>query len=173
MAMGLETSHGNPTLLDRWLEDYIPLDPLLKEPFDLSGARVRRVTMAREMLRQLGLEERLDQGRIRTTTYEVLVDMLEPLGDVRNERRVHLPTRAKAVCGEGNNNGYPVLDKARAAGALMDIGWGHLVVEGGQVREVLTQMRSIYIGQMGSRVLTMFRKWEREGWVVDSDHNRH
>jgi hypothetical protein len=156
--------------LTSWLEEQVVIDPLLKEPLELSGSIARRRTLIVALLRQLQLEHRYESGTMHGSTLEVTHAMLERLADLRNEGRAHLPSAAESIV-RGRRQLERPLDPSVAGTALMDFGWGHLDGIGGTIRDQLHFMADELEMMLGRKVLGMLRRWERRGLIIDSDQH--
>jgi hypothetical protein len=155
-------------------DEPVPIDPLLKEPLDLGGSRASKRTQGIALLRQLGFENRLndrefsDDGISQATT-NLAYGMLAPLAEARDRGRVHVRGCAKAVAGHQSlHEQRSPIDGRTAATAMLDLGWGHVVIPGGPLRDVLDYIADTYVDQMSPRVETMLRRWEKRGWIADS-----
>jgi hypothetical protein len=166
--------YGGPVVVNaggaEWLDCYLPIDPLLREPLSLYGSEARRRTQAEALLRVLGFEHRLAECRISDSTLRLAFDMLPRLVDTLDRRRCEMAPRARAVV-----VGVRTLDNPwerpptlHAVQALVDLGWGHEEVGSGSVRDVLDAGRAIYEERMTAKVLHLLRRWERSGWVADT-----
>jgi hypothetical protein len=149
-----------------WLEQYVSIDPLLKEPLDLYGRRAKRRHLAEALLRQLDFEHRMD--RFSDTTYRLAFDMLPRLIDALDHKRVHLPSRARQVAGGDRDLDMSGLYIIHLVEAVVELGWSHVYVPGGETRQVLRSTAEVYISEMTSRVLRMLRHWERRGFLHDA-----
>lgn len=171
--MGVDMEpHARPAAaMDCWLDEVVLIDPLLRDPLDLGGRQARRRTIAKALVRELRLddaERRCDREAFHPTTYELFVDMCEAVVVVRERATVHALTAARDVAGRSPRTASGRVDRTACATALLDLGWGQVAIRGGFVGEVLDDMAQRYVDAMAQRVLTMFRRWEKAGWLVEA-----
>lgn len=151
-----------------WLDDYVPIDPLLTEPLDLYGDKARRRTQVEALVRALGFEHRLDDGRISEETLCFLFPMLERLVESLDKRRCHLRDRSRSTVVGVREFGDCGLSWTHTAQAVLDFGWSHEHIASGDAREVLQAIHDVYVEHNTAKVLAMLRHWERQGWIYDS-----
>lgn len=125
------------------------------------GRSATRRDQATALLQLLKLDHRIYSGAgITELTWRITFGMLDGLADTVDTNRVDFHERAVAIAGTPSG---PV-----AGQALMDFGWGHLHIAGGEVREVMAGLQQIYTGEMAKRVEGLLHRWETVGIVSNS-----
>lgn len=159
---------------DSWVEAYVPIDPLLKEPLDLHGERAKRRHQVDALARQLGFGHRVDEWDARglePSTYRLLFEMLDRLADARSQYRIHVSVQAGRIVAGYDFPTHYRIDGPAAGQALIDLGLGHLGVEledsRPEIRQVFDALGEVYLSAMKARVLQMLRQWESRAWVSD------
>lgn len=145
----------------------MPLDPLLVDPLDVHG-RCSRRTQAKALLRDLGFEDRMERfgaDPFADSTFSLAYWMFDRLVDLRERGRAHLPSAAEQIAGQRLPDRQPLVSPVAAAQAMLDLGWSHLELPAGRVRDVLVFVSDLYVSEMSRRVLTMLRRWEKHGWI--------
>ena len=151
------------------LERQVPIDPLLNEPLELSGSKARGRTLADALLRQLGFESRLEEGRISDSTRRLALKMLPRLIDTRERPRCSIPRRAEAVAEDTRTREAGQGDSPVAVQAMLDLGWGHEMLPASTLRDVVSDVVPLRFEEhMTARVLQLLRRWERKGWIADT-----
>jgi hypothetical protein len=148
-------------------EEYVPVDPLLREPLDLYGARARKRHLTEAILRRLGLEQIAFLDRASPGTYSLVYDMIDPLRDALATRRIDPSARARTITLSDPLFGRSGLDYGVTFQAVLDLGWTDEMVRGGSVFEVARQVHDIYVQRMTRRVLHMLREFERQDYLED------
>ena len=153
-----------------WLDCYVPIDPLLHEPLELYGSQARRRTQADALLRQLGFDLRLEDGRISDSTRGLALKMLPRLIDTLDRRRCSIPRRAEAVAEDTRTREAGQVDSLVGVQAMLDLGWGHETLPpGSTLRDAVSHVLPARFEEcMATRVLQLLRRWERKGWVSDT-----
>lgn len=122
------------------------------------GRSATRRDQATTLLQLLKLDHRLYSGTgISESTWKIAFGMLEGLADAVHTNRIDFHERAVAITG---NPSGPV-----AGQALLDFGWGHLHIAGGDVRDVMATLPQIYSREMSMRVERLLDRWEKVGIV--------
>lgn len=144
---------------DDWLDVDVPIDPLLREPLELYGGHCRRRIQVVAWMRALGFDEYRDMA---PSTHQLLFGMLAEVAEALDRRRVDVRARAVEVVSGGGR-----LDGALVARAMIDLGWGHHELPAGSVRDTLAAVESVFVRLMADRVVQVFRRWEKRGWLSD------
>ena len=142
-----------------WLEQAVPVDPLLVVPLQLPGPEAPRRVQITALLTQLGLSDELD--RLADSTCAVVLAMFDGLAAARHADEVRVKEYAELIA-----RGSLPTDLA-AVQALLDLGWGDLAVHDldGEAQAVVKRLRALYVTEMAKRLKRMLRAWDTEHCV--------
>ena len=146
-----------------WLDEVVPVDPLLAAPLGLDRAQAPRRDQIEALLGQLGLVDRVDS--LSDTTCQVVEAMFDGLAAARGAESVRLKEYAELIA-----RGSLPSDLAGVQ-ALLDFGWGdHPLHEvDGEAQDIVKRLRALYVSEMAKRLRRMLRAWENARWVHDAD----
>jgi len=146
-----------------WLDEVVPVDPLLAAPLDLTRPEAPRRDQIEALLQRLGLSDRSEL--LSDSTCHVVFNMFDGLATARGARSVRLKEYAELIA-----RGSLPSDMAGGQ-ALLDFGWGdhppHQV--DGEAQDIVKRLRALHVSEMTKRIRRMLRAWENARWVHDAD----
>lgn len=152
-----------PELLDEDLDEYVPIDPLLREPLDLYGARARRRHLVEAVAHQAAVPWRLESDGRSPMSARVLYRLIDPLTAALDVQRVSINERAEASARDALRG----IAGRDLVGVAIDFGLSNesigpcALYELDRVVELLVRRKLIEL------VIRLLRRWERSGYVSD------